>query len=42
MEICPYHHRYGMCKRGIGCQFDHPVPRAKPEPTAESEEAQLP
>ncbi|KAL8123357.1 zinc finger CCCH domain-containing protein 42-like [Apium graveolens] len=30
MEICIYYSRYGMCKRGPGCRFEHPLPRANP------------
>ncbi|KAL8123358.1 zinc finger CCCH domain-containing protein 8-like isoform X1 [Apium graveolens] len=34
MEICPYYSRYGICKRGPGCRFDHRLPPANPEPVA--------
>ncbi|KAK1357908.1 Zinc finger CCCH domain-containing protein 67 [Heracleum sosnowskyi] len=38
MEVCPFYNHYGICKRGRGCKFDHPV-RAEPVAAAESKEA---
>lgn len=41
-EVCAFYNRLGICKRGAGCKFDHPVPQAKSVPAAESAEAQRP
>lgn len=40
-EVCAFYDRYGVCKHGPACKFDHPVTRGKSVPAAGFEKAEL-